>query len=171
MSAEPPLSCESDLCVIMPERSLDAAEVLIGECKDRDGGIDINDVENLRRVADRLRTRQLETFIVFAKLGSFSDAEVALAKSLNGPWQHRVILLTDQELEPYEIYGRHRDGAEGRLYGGSLSALAQASEKPFAGLRSDPMVLGASDMDLLEVACATRVHIAVAGHPLDLGRP
>jgi hypothetical protein len=99
-SANPPLFCESDLCVIMPERFPDRAQVLIGECKDRDGAIDADDIAKLGRVADRLQASGLDAYILFAKLGLFSDAEIALAKSLNGPWQHRVIVLTDQELEP-----------------------------------------------------------------------
>ncbi len=58
-------------------------------------------------------------------LAAFTEAEIALARELAA--EHHVILLTDQELEPYHIYDRQPQGEGTRLYGGSFSALAQAT--------------------------------------------
>jgi hypothetical protein len=81
--------------------------ILIGECKDRqDEAIDENDLCNLRRVADALSQINFNTFIVLAKLSPFSEQEIALARTLNGEHQLRVIMLTARELEPYNFLDR-----------------------------------------------------------------
>jgi len=36
----------------------------------------------------------------------FTQEEIALARSLNGQYEQRVILLTDRELESYRLYER-----------------------------------------------------------------
>lgn len=81
--------------------------VILGECKDRqDDAIDENDIQNLRRVADALPRRRFKTFILLAKLAPFTEQEIALARTLNGVHQCRVIMLTARELEPYHIFER-----------------------------------------------------------------
>ena len=70
------------------------------------GTIDQEDIDNLRQVADALPKKRFETFIVLAKLCPFTDEEIALAKTLNGEYRRRVILLTARELEPYHFYDR-----------------------------------------------------------------
>lgn len=76
-----------------------------------------------------------------------------MAKTLNGPWQHRIILLTDRELEPYHLYERHADEQGGRLYGGRLQDLALNSERIYPGLRSDsPDRVWSTASDALEPA-------------------
>ena len=88
--------------------------IIIGECKDRGTGarqreagtINANDIENLKAVADAFPRHRFRVYILFAKLASFTQEEIALARSLNGKYEQRVILLTDRELEPYRIYER-----------------------------------------------------------------
>jgi len=81
--------------------------VILGECKDRqDDAIDEIDVQNLRRVADALPRSRFKTFILLAKLAPFTVKEIALAQTLNGEHQLRVIMLTARELEPYHLLER-----------------------------------------------------------------
>jgi hypothetical protein len=121
--------CEVDFLMILPHTYADKAEVILGECKDEGGAIDAKDVENMRHVADLLPANRFETYIVFAKLASFTPEEAALAKTLNGPYQQRVILLTPRELEPYDIYERTKKelGIDSR--GGSPGELARVTSQ------------------------------------------
>jgi len=119
-----------------PEKTI----VILAECKDwgrksardGDGGtIDEKDIQNLRAVADAFPSDRFETFILLAKLCPFTPQEIDLAKSLNDKHRRRVILLTDRELEPYNLYER-----TGKLFrvpghGGSAEDLAQATEAIF----------------------------------------
>jgi hypothetical protein len=63
-------------------------------------------------VAWRMRCRLIDlspiSYILFAKLAPFTPEEIALARTLNGEYQRRVILLTARELEPYYLYERTR---------------------------------------------------------------
>ena len=111
--------CELDFIMILSRTYPDKTEIILGECKDRGGTIDVNDVENLRRVADLLPGERFETYILFAKLASFTEAEIVLAKSINGPYQQRVILLTARELEPYRIFEHTKMELGVDAYGGS----------------------------------------------------
>lgn len=64
------------------------------------------DIANLRRLADALPKNRFEVFFLLAKLRPFTSEEIALARTLNGPYQSRVIMLTARELEPYHIFER-----------------------------------------------------------------
>jgi hypothetical protein len=72
-------------------------------------------------------------FIHFAKLAPFSDDEVALAKSLNGEYQQRVILLTDRELEPFHLYERTQVETGIVTHGGSLEECARVTSAIYFG--------------------------------------
>ena len=87
------------------------------------------DVEHLRRIADLLPANRFKTYIVFAKIAPFTPEEAALAKTLNGPYQQRVILLTARELEPYDIYERTKKelGIDSR--GGRPGELARVTSQ------------------------------------------
>ncbi len=107
--------CESDFVWIIPKPYPEKTVVMIGECKDRgskkeagkkNGTIDADDINNLRRVADVLPHNRFSTFIVLAKLCPFTPEEIELPKTLNDKYRRRAILLTDRELEPYHIYER-----------------------------------------------------------------
>lgn len=110
-------TCEVDFAWITTGRSTNRdgrTPIIIGECKDRGTGarqgeagtINANDIENLRAVADAFPRRRFRVYILFAKLAAFTQEEIALARSLNGQYEQRVILLTDRELEPYSLYER-----------------------------------------------------------------
>jgi tRNA threonylcarbamoyladenosine modification (KEOPS) complex Pcc1 subunit len=108
--------CEVDFAWLIPQPYPEKTVVVIGECKDRgskkggkEGGtIDEKDIDNLRRVADALPRKRFNTFIVLAKLCSFTENEIALAKTLNEKHRNRAILLTARELEPLHFYERTR---------------------------------------------------------------
>ena len=107
--------CEVDFVWMLPQRYPDRTTLLIGECKDRgrtvgnrsDGGtINAKDIENLKTVADAFPTHRFEIFIMFTKLCAFTTEELELIGGLNDDHRCRVILLTDRELEPYNIFSR-----------------------------------------------------------------
>jgi hypothetical protein len=88
----------------------------------------------MRRIADALPSHRFETFIIFARLSPFTAEELALARTLNGPYAHRVILLTDRELEPYHLYERTKETE--RLVdadAGSLSGMAENTNFMYFG--------------------------------------
>ena len=64
------------------------------------------DVRKLGQLADAIPRDFAQTFILFSKTGVFSPDEIALAKGLNTDHQHRVILWSSDELEPYFLYER-----------------------------------------------------------------
>lgn len=64
-----------------------------------------------RRVADALPKKRFDAFILLVKLAPFTAEEIAMARSANGRFETRVILLTAKELEPYLFYLRHEDEA------------------------------------------------------------
>jgi len=99
-------TCETDFVVILPRNGLDKTQVVIGESKDRGGSIDANDVANMRAIADAFPKDRFDVFILFAKLSPFTPDEIAHARTLNAQYEYRVMLLTDQELEPYHLYER-----------------------------------------------------------------
>lgn len=98
--------CEVDFLKLIPQTVPERIQIILGECKDERSPINAADVENLRRIADALPVSRFEPYILFAKLAPFTPDEVALARTLNGPYQRRVILLTARELEPYHLYER-----------------------------------------------------------------
>jgi hypothetical protein len=120
-------TCEVDFVVLLNQSLPNKPVVLIGEVKDIGGSIDTRDIENLRQVADALLPNRLETFIVFAKLGPFSDEEIALARTLNSEYQNRVILLTARELEPYRLYERTEKELGIKARGSSAEDLASVT--------------------------------------------
>ncbi len=110
-----PTPCEVDFAWLMPRPYPDRTIILIGECKDRgqspvhggDGGtINVNDIANLRTIADSFPRERFEVYIVLAKLCDFTPNELDLARSLNVEHRLRVILLTERELEPYDFFER-----------------------------------------------------------------
>ena len=80
--------------------------IILGECKDQFKGINQVDIDNLRRTAAALPDRHFSVCVLLAKLGQFTPEEVALARTLNGEHESRVIMLTARELDPYHIFER-----------------------------------------------------------------
>jgi hypothetical protein len=83
---------------------------------------------NLRKIADALPASRFEVYILLAKLAPFSNDEIELARSLNGPYQRRVIMLTERELEPYHVYERTQKELGIKSYGGSSEELAAVTD-------------------------------------------
>jgi hypothetical protein len=63
-------------------------------------------VANLTRLADVFEGSSVQPFIVFAKVGSFSAEEIERCKLAQTKYRLRVIMLSEQELEPYFVYER-----------------------------------------------------------------
>jgi hypothetical protein len=102
--------CETDLVVITDQSSQlfpDRPQIAIAECKSAGGEVSIQDAMHLARVADALPARRLTAFVLFAKTGTFSEAEIAACALAQTQFHSRVILLSKDELEPYHQYERH----------------------------------------------------------------
>jgi len=116
----------------MAERHLDRAAIILAECKDQ-GPIKVEefqrDVDNLRRVADAFPKHRFETYLLFVKLAPFTAEEIAMASTLNESYRHRVILLTERELEPYYIFERLNAEHGIDSYVGSPKDLAQVTAR------------------------------------------
>jgi hypothetical protein len=114
------------------------ADVLLGECKDEGGAIDPADVDHLRQIADALPADRFETYIVFAKLAPFTAEEITLVRTLNGPYQRRVILLTAREIEPYHIYERAEQELGRAVYANSAEDLASVTAQMYFREPAEP---------------------------------
>lgn len=124
-----PQPFEVDFIVLLPQPYPKKTAVLIGECKDAGDVIDAKDIEGLRRVADALPAERFEPYIVLARLSPFTSDEIALAKGLNGPYQQRVIMLTERELEPYHLYKRTKLEFDIDEYASSPEDMARVTAK------------------------------------------
>ncbi len=129
--------CETDFAIVTTGHSHDRRhipQVVIGECKAAGGEITVADAQHLASVADALPMRRLSAFIVFAKTGAFLPAEVQAAAAAQHPWTPRVILLSKEELEPYEVFERHPE-VERRIRVEGLEGLAHFSVEQYPVLR------------------------------------
>lgn len=97
---------EIDLVWMTSRAPRELPAIILGECKDRHKGIDRDDIENLRRVAEALPRHRFRPYFLLVKLGSFTADEIALARTLNTEYEYRVIMLTARELEPYHFFER-----------------------------------------------------------------
>ena len=93
-------SCEIDFVWVSPRSPFvydRKVAVILGECKDQQS-IDSKDIENLRRLADALPRERFDTFVLLAKLSPFTRDETELARTLNGKYRLRAILLTARSI-------------------------------------------------------------------------
>jgi hypothetical protein len=128
--------CETDVVIITTGPSHNSPhqpQLVIGECKAAGGIITPADAEHLAKVADAFPSRRLNVFVLFAKTGTFSDEEIASCACAQDKWHSRVILLSKDELEPYEIYDRH--AKEPRLRATGLEDLAAITTHLYPALR------------------------------------
>lgn len=128
--------CEIDFVYLARHPREATTDFIIGEVKDAGGTIDENDIRNLREVAESLPQSRFNTFIVLAKLGPFSKEEIALAATLNSKYRRRVIMLTDQELEPYFVYERAEKELGERVIAVSADDLAAMTHKLYFAPRT-----------------------------------
>jgi hypothetical protein len=129
--------CEVDFVIVQPQPGRPRSSVVLGECKDEGDRINAKDVENLKQVADALPRDRFESFIALARLSPFTPEEVRLAKTLNGPYQMRTIMLTARELEPYHLYERTSEELGIDSHGGSLEELAKVSARIYFRTAAD----------------------------------
>ncbi len=122
--------CETDFCVLLATPHSDRTSIIIGECKDIGGKIDMNDIGNLRHIAAALPNNRFDVFILLAKLGPFSPDEISLAKSINAEsGMRRVIMLTARELEPYYLFEKTNIELGLNLHGHTAENLANATHE------------------------------------------
>lgn len=123
-------NCEVDFVWLVKGQYPDRSAVILAECKDQ-GPIKIEefqrDLNNMRRVADALPTHRFIVYMLFVKLAPFTAEEIALARTFNGPYERRVILLTARELESYYIFERLKEEHGIDSYGGSPEELANVT--------------------------------------------
>jgi hypothetical protein len=123
--------CESDLVAVVAgiNRNGEASVgIAFGECK-TEMPFDEQDVRKLRALADVVPRSLAASYIIFSKTGIFSDAEIALAKSLNSEYRKRVILWSKDELEPYYVYERSKDRLGQDWHANSLADMAQITHR------------------------------------------
>ena len=68
-----------------------------------------------------------QTFILFAKTDAFTPDEIALAQTLNESHRQRVILWSQEELEPYHVYERSEGRLGQSMYVTTLTEMARAT--------------------------------------------
>jgi hypothetical protein len=129
-------NCETDFVVITTGPSHNSPhqpQLVIGECKAAGGAITEADADHLAKVADAFPSRRLNVFVLFAKTGTFSEEEIAACARAQSKWRSRVIVLSKNELEPYEIYERHEQ--QPRRHASGLEDLAAITTDLYPALR------------------------------------
>ena len=123
--------CEADfVAFVAGRRNSDRGgiQILIGEAKTADQ-INAEDVRKLERLADAIPSDMAEAFVMFAKTTTFTTDDVTVAKTLNSSGKQRLILWSQEELEPYLAYERSKDRLGGRSYASSLIDMVEATTK------------------------------------------
>jgi hypothetical protein len=145
------LTCEADLVALEVSRE-GLATVAIGECKAR-GGVDQNDLQNLKLVRSAIRNSGVECTLVFGVLrDSFSEQEIQMfrefaqecagERSLAAPRYQSLqapalILLTNRELESDLGLLGHRDDSLPHPSPFSLQDLADNSAARYLQVGGD----------------------------------
>jgi hypothetical protein len=128
-------ACEADLVVLASsfQHSGKPLELVIAECKDAGGEITDEDVRKLSKVAETLRKGPFDVFILFAKCGEFTEAEIQRCKDARRKlFEHQgqvyylnnIIMLSARELEPYDLYERTEKEFEIKPYAHTFEDLA-----------------------------------------------
>jgi ribosomal protein S27E len=105
------LACETDVLAIEIDMH-GKPSVIFGEVKSGGSEIDDNDISNLDRAAEYVRESGVSAYLVFAKLGSFSDDELARFRAYYDGGRKPVVLLAERELVHYEVLHDTRDSVE-----------------------------------------------------------
>jgi len=122
-------ACEVDFVLVGQDHD-GRVHIAVGECKSTDE-ITEDDVQHLGQIADALSGRRTDGFVVFSKTGEFSPVEIERCKRAQSRYSYRVILLGSRELEPYDVYQHVRAKEQHRLYGGTLPAMAEATQATY----------------------------------------
>ena len=119
--------CETDFVLIVEAPGTKDLQIAIGECKSDGGEITADDVTKLTRVADALSAKSsCEAFIIFSKTSSFTQEEVERCKAAQAK-SRRVILLSERELKPYDLYEQAAKEFHIDRYASSFEQMAQAT--------------------------------------------
>lgn len=104
--------------------------VLLGEVK-TNTDIEEDQVHRLAKMAQTLEKQlDVDPYLLFAKMGSFSPSEIELFKSAQPPHQYRVILLDSSQLEPRRVY-EWSDAPERFRHVSEVETLAEATSVLF----------------------------------------
>lgn len=103
--------CETDFVWVIPRAYPRKTVIILAECKDT-GPFTVNDVRNLKRIADSLPKKRFKTFVVLSQIAPFTAEEIEIAKTLNDQYHQRAILLSANELEPYYIRERPKGDSD-----------------------------------------------------------
>jgi len=123
--------CESDFVAVVSGAlgiSETPVQILIGEAK-TGKPIDEQDVRKLAKLAKAIPERLAQCFILFSKTEAFTPDEVALARALNSQYERRVILWSQEELEPYFLYERAADRLGQARYASTLTDMANVTHQ------------------------------------------
>lgn len=122
--------CETDFVFLASggKYGNEKQQLAIGECKTAEM-IDQNDINNLAKVKIALKHEELDVFFLFSKLVPFTEAEIQLCRSLQPKYERRVIMLTDQQLEPYHMYDWTPKEAGIEKYAIDLEDMAENTHK------------------------------------------
>lgn len=137
--------CEVDFAWVIARPNRQRTAIILGECKDR-GPLKIAEfreaVDGLHKLALALPKERFKTFVLLTKLAPFTSEEIEVARTLNDERHLRAILLTDQELEPYDIYERSTIVSERRKYASTPEDLAWATFEQYFGPLGDRAAIG-----------------------------
>lgn len=129
--------CETDF-VLLTQTSIDnRVQIAIGECKDQDE-INEDDVSKLRLAAEALEEKNIQVFVIFAKLGEFTSKELERCEAVNGKYERRLILFTTRELEPYHLYEKAAKEFDIRGYAVSFEDMVNITHTVFYEQRRKP---------------------------------
>jgi hypothetical protein len=138
MSLKPSASsvapCETDIFIATQEGS--DVVIGVGECKDAGGSITADDVGKMTGVAEALSNSGFRCYVIFAKTGSFTAADVENCRLANKNGKTRAIMFSARELEPYHIYERTSLEVEISRGGHSLRDMAIATHEAFFSPRA-----------------------------------
>ena len=117
-------SCETDIFVAAEDGN--DTVLAVGECKDAGGSITAEDARKMGLVADALSKKGFYCYIVFAKTAPFTIQDIENCRRANEGGGNRVIMLSDREIEPNEVYAKASLEFETRG-GHSLHEMANAT--------------------------------------------
>jgi hypothetical protein len=83
----------------------------------------------LGKLANAIPKHLGQCFILFSKTEAFTPDEVALARTLNSQHERRVILWSQEELEPYFLYERAADRLGQSHYATTLTEMANVTHE------------------------------------------
>lgn len=109
-SATDGVDCETDFAILGRSHNVvgrDSVAIAIGEVKSNSDEISDQDITNLSKVKEVLDKSGVKTYLVFAKTAQFTADEIKRFKDLVTAGIV-PILLTNTELEPYEVYDHYR---------------------------------------------------------------